>query len=317
MYRTVGIVLAAAIALTACGGSDKAPTSPTTASKPSTAAASGPGDAGTPGSSPTPSSTNQVEIRGPIDTVTGTASAFQFNIGSRVVRGDAQTSFTAHGRSDSFGSLKEGLSVEIKGEQRTGFIQATRVNIEDDAPGADDDDDDADDNDNDEDDDDDPPNQDQSASIHGTLNNIAGTAPALLLNVGSTIVRTSAETTLKRKGDQLPLSLLRTGQSLHVVGTRQANGSIDARQIQIEDDNDADEDDDDDDVEFRTEGLTGPVLGACPGVRFTVSGTTIVTTALTRFDKITCPTLAAGIRVEVRGLRGSDGNVTATRVKRK
>ena len=309
MQRIVGIVFAAAIVSSACGGTSNAPTTPTKPSEPAAAASSGPGDTGTQGS-PAPNSSNSVEIRGAIDTVTGTASAFQFKIGSRVIRGDALTSFTAHGRSDSFSSLKEGLTVEIKGEQRTDFIFATRVNIEDDEPDADDNDDNDDDDDVDDDDDDDneEPNPPQAASVHGTLTSIAGTAPALLLNVGSTIVHTSASTTVKRKGDELPFSVLRAGQELHVVGTRQADASIDARKIEIEDE---------DDAEFRAEGSIGPVTGTCPAIQFSLGSTTIVTNALTRFDNLSCGSLASGARVEVRGLSQPSGTVTATRVKRK
>ena len=66
-----------------------------------------------------------VNVNGTIDTVTGTAGAFQFNIGSRRIKGDAQTAFFGDGdRPDSFASLKEGSRVEVKGEQRDDFIYA-------------------------------------------------------------------------------------------------------------------------------------------------------------------------------------------------
>jgi len=308
MHRILGLVFAAAVALSACGGDSKTPTAPTVPNGSAAATSPGSPESATPPNAP-PSSTNSVEVRGVIDTVTGTPAAFQFKIGSRVIRGNAQTAFTAHGQTDSFASLKDGQDVEVKGTQQADFILATRINVEDDAPDADDDEDE-DDNDADEnnDDDDDDNNQDQSASLHGALNAMTGTAPNLVLTVGSTTVRTSSSTDVKRKGDLLPFSALRTGMSLHVVGTRQTNGSIDARKIEIEDE---------DEAEFRTEGSLTGLTGTCPAVRFTLAGSTIVTSTLTRFDDIACSTLASNMRVEVRGFRQSDNTVAATRVKRK
>jgi hypothetical protein len=232
-----------------------------------------------------------VEVNGIVDSVTGTASAFQFRIGSRVIKGDAQTTFFGDGNTpDTFSSLRDGVRVEVKGEQRDDFVYATRIHVEDD--------DDADDDDG----------QDESASLHGVLNTMTGTAPNLVLTVGSTTVRTTSSTEVKRKGDLLPFSVLRTGMSLHVVGTRQTNGSIDARRLEIEGE---------DASEFRTEGTISGLTGTCPAVRFTLGGSTIVTSALTRFDNIGCSALTGTTSVEVRGFRQPDNTVAATRVSRK
>ena len=45
------------------------------------------------------------------------------------------------------------------------------------------------------------PPQDSSASIHGTLNALTGSTPNFVLTVGTTTVRTSSSTEVKRRGD--------------------------------------------------------------------------------------------------------------------
>ena len=237
----------------------------------------------------------EAEVNGVIDTLTGSASAFQFKIGSRLIKGDNQTSFVGDSNTaGSFASLKNGVRVEVKGEQRDDFIQATRIHVEDDAN----------------DDHDDDNGQTQSASVQGLLNAKTGTSPNFVLTVGTTSVRTTSATVLKRKGDVLPLTALQTGQSLHVEGTRQTNGSIDARKIEIEDDNE-------DEAEFETEGALSGLAGTCPAIRFTVNSAPVTTSSTTRFDDVSCTALANGNRVEVKGLRQSTGTVIATRIKKK
>jgi hypothetical protein len=231
-----------------------------------------------------------VEVNGVIDTLTGTASAFQFNIGSRVIKGDAQTTFFGSGdRSTTFSALKNGVRAEVKGEQRDGFVQATRLHVED-----------GNDNDNDDD-------QDASASIDGRLNAMSGAKPTFTLTVGTTTVRTSSSTEVKRKGDVQALDQLKIGQTLHVVGTRQSNGSIDARKIEIEDD--------DDGGEFEIEGSVGGLSGSCPAIQFGVNGFAIKASTSTTFEDGACSGIKSGTRVQVEGLRQADGSVNATSTK--
>jgi heat shock protein HslJ len=65
-------------------------------------------------------------------------------------------------------------------------------------------------------------------------------------------------------------------------------------------------------TEFR--GIVSSVTGVCPGLYLTVSGTTVRTTASTRFDSGGCHTLRVGLVVEVNGSRSADGSVVAARV---
>jgi hypothetical protein len=231
-----------------------------------------------------------VEVNGTVDTPTGTASAFQFKIGSIVIKGDANTTFFGDGdKPDTFADLKDGVRVEVKGQQRDGFVYAVRIHINNGDDGDD-------------------PTQDTSASIEGRLNTIGGTAPSLVLTVGTTTVRTSSSTTVKRRGDFQTLDTLEVGQTLHVVGTRQSNGSIDARLIEINDDETG--------GQVEIEGSVGGLKGACPSLSFGINGYAIVTNGSTTFDGLTCGAIKSGDKVKVTGTKQANGSVLATKVKK-
>lgn len=228
-----------------------------------------------------------VNVNGIIDDLSGSPSAFQFEIGSRIIRGDAGTEFFGDGNSpDSFDDLENGMRVEVKGQQRDGYVYAERIHLN-----VDDDDDD----------------QDSSASIHGTLMQIGGSFPMFQLLVGTTTVRTSSSTEVKRRGDVQTLNELRVGMDVHVIGTRQPDGSIDARRIEINDDAT--------DGEFEISGSAGGVSGACPTLTFGVNGYTVFTTASTTYQGITCATMKSGTKVTVKGISQADNSVVATSVK--
>ena len=189
----------------------------------------------------------------------------------------------------TFSSLKEGSRVEVKGEQRDDFVYATRIHIN----GGDDDDGDG---------------QDSSASIHGTLNVITGGFPNFVLTVGTTTVRTSSGTEVKRKGDVQTLNELKVGMSVHVVGVRQSNGSIDARKIEINDDAPG--------GEFEIEGSLGGLKGSCPTLSFGVNGFDVTTSGSTTFEGTTCAGLKSGDKVKVNGLKLANGSVAAAKVRK-
>jgi len=225
--------------------------------------------------------------------VTGTALTFQFRIGSRVVKGDVLTAFFGDGdKPDSFASLKDGARVEVKGQQRDGFVYATRIHINgpDTTTTPD-------------------PGQDTSASIQGVLIAMSGAKPALVLTVGTTTVRTTSGTEVKRRGDVQTLDTLKVGQTLHVVGDRQADGSLIARKIEIDVDATG--------GEFEIEGSVGGLKGTCPAVQFGVNGFSVATSASTTFEGGACSALKSGDKVTVKGTRQADGSVAATRVTKK
>jgi hypothetical protein len=230
-----------------------------------------------------------VNVNGVIDSVTGSAASFQFNIGSRVIKGGTATEFFGDGSSAAgFADLKEGARVEVKGEQRDGFVQATRIHLQDVV-----------------DDDDDSDGQDQSASIQGTLTGTTGGATPTL-TVGGTTVKTTADTEVRRRGDVQSLAQLVVGQTLHVVGTRQPDGSIIARKIDINDDQAG--------GAFEVEGAMGGVKGTCPALSFGIDGFSISTSASTTFVNGACTALKSGTKVLVNGTRNADGSVAATKV---
>ena len=229
-----------------------------------------------------------VEINGVIDSLSGTATLFQFKIGSRLVKGDTLTTFFGSA-TQSFSNLKDGVRVEVKGQQRDGYVYAERLHVNDaDATETDDD------------------GQDSSASISGVLTVIGGTTPTLTLTVGGTTVRTSSSTEVRRRGDVQTLDTLKVGQTLHVVGARQPDASLNARMIQIDDDPTG--------GAVEIEGSVGGLKGTCPAVSFSVNGFAITANSATVFAGGTCSTLKSGSKATVKGTKQADGTILATRI---
>jgi hypothetical protein len=246
----------------------------------------------------------QLPVNGNVVGLTGSAGAFQFTVNGLTIHGDSQTQFYGDGsQSDSFIDLKEGMRVEVKATPRDGGLYAFRLHLNKDnasdtgsgsgsgsggtlPPGQ----------------------QDDSASIEGTLTSIGGSSPNLTLVVAGVTVRTSAATDVQRRGDKQDLSTIKLGQTLHVIGVRQSNGSIDARQIQIKDDATG--------GAFEIQGSVGGLKGTCPSVTFGVNGYSIATNGSTTFSGVSCSSLKSGDKVTVNGVTQADGSVLATTVKK-
>ena len=245
-----------------------------------------------PSGAPTP-------INGVVRTLTGSVDAFEFTIDGRKIRGDRVTEFYGHPNMTPARVFEElnNTRAEVKAWPRDGYWYAGRLhaNLDEEVP-------------------EDPTTpttpttpQDTSASIEGTLTAIAGTRPALRLTVAGTTVRTSGETVVQRRGDTQDLSVLQIGMTVHVVGDRQSDGSIDARRLQIKDDAAG--------AEFEIEGSVGGLKGTCPAVTFGVNGFNVATTASTTFTPA-CADLKSGTKVKVKGITQADGSVRATSVTR-
>jgi hypothetical protein len=69
-------------------------------------------------------------------------------------------------------------------------------------------------------------------------------------------------------------------------------------------------------IELELRGPVAGLSGACPTLAFSVGAQTIVTTAATRFDNVTCETLQNGVPLKVRGAAQANGPFAATRVER-
>lgn len=220
-----------------------------------------------------------VEINGTVQSFSGTASNFQFTIDGRLITGDAATEFFG---GSQFAGLANGVRAEVKGQQRNAYVLAVRIHVNLPDGGG-----------------------EESASSEGTLTSKAGAVPLLTLLVGGTTVRTSASTEVKRKGDVQDLGVLALGMTLHVVGARQSDGSINARMIQIKDDATG--------GEFEISGSAGGVKGTCPSLTFGVNGYDVVTDSVTVFTPA-CSDLKSGTKVKVKGIVQAGGAVKATSV---
>jgi hypothetical protein len=249
-------------------------------------------DSRNPSGAPTP-------INGIARNVTGTVEQFEFTIDGRRIRGDRVTEWYGHPNQTParvFDELND-TRAEVKAWPRDGYWYAERLHVNLDDEGEEDE----------EEEEEDGPPQDSSASIEGTLTAISGTRPSLVLTIADTTVRTDGSTVVQRRGDTQDLSVLQLGMTIHVVGDRQANGSIDARRLQIKDDEPG--------RTFEIQGSIGGLRGTCPAVTFGVNGFNVATTAQTAFTPA-CSELKNGNRVTVRGVVQADGSVRATSVER-
>ena len=305
MRRIAGLMLCVA-ALSACGSGSETPTTPTTSSNDGSASTNG----GKSPAAPSPNSPQVVnaEVSGPIDSLTGSSSAFQFKIGSRVIHGGSSTTFDQGGSHPaSFADLRNGRRVEVKGQQADGFVQAVRIHLEDDNEvEPDDHEDEPQNNPNDN-----KNNPNVEATVRATLTAISASKPNLLLTVGSAMVRTSSSTRVTRRGVALTLDALAVNQMLEVEGVRQGDGTILANKISIEDDNEEEAED------VEVEGAVSALAGSCPSLTFRVASTPVATSAATRFDDVTCSALKNADKVRVEGTKRADGVLLATRLKRR
>lgn len=248
-------------------------------------------DSRNPSGAPTP-------INGIARNVTGTVEQFEFTIDGRTIRGDRVTEWYGHPNQTPARVFEElnDTRAEVKAWPRDGYRYAERLhgNLDDEGEEG-------------EPEDEDGPTQDSSASIEGTLTAMSGTRPTLVLTIFNTTVRTGASTVVQRRGDTQDLSVLQLGMTIHVVGDRQGDGSINARRLQIKDDEAG--------RTFEIEGSVGGLRGTCPTVTFGVNGFNIATTASTTFAPA-CGELRNGNRVTVQGVVQADGSVRATSVER-
>jgi hypothetical protein len=227
---------------------------------------------------------------------------FMFQIGSRVIQGDGETTFYGDNevpRTEE--DLANGQRVEVKGELRDGFIYAVRIHINglSGVPN---------------------PPQDDSASVEGTLTeDPTGTEPTLTLlldtKFGLVTVTTTSATVVQRRGSLVSLAALDKGQTIHAVGTRLSSGTIEARMLQIKDD--------EPDGAFVIEGSIGGLSGSCLTSRkFGINGYSIFTSTVdpvTTYSptSMTCDDLKNGMKVGVEGYRQADGTVKASKVTKK
>jgi hypothetical protein len=236
-----------------------------------------------------------VNVNGIVGQLSGTSALFDFLVDGRKIKGDTTTVFFGDAGLLGFSALKDGARVEVTGEMREGYVFAVRIHVNGPATPE--------------------PPQDDSASVEGTLTAMTGTAPLLTLTVGRTTVKTTEATEVQRRGDVQTLAALAVGQTIHAVGTRQADGTLVAKKLQIKDD--------EPEGAFVIEGSLGGLKGTCPVINFGVNGYTVKTSAATKYypdvpaPGAKCEDLKSGTKVEVEGKRQSDGSVLAEKVTKK
>jgi len=156
-----------------------------------------------------PNPPREAELGGTVAGLTGTASSFQFTLGTTQVKGDATTAIVGDGNAaKTFADLKNGATVEVHGTQQTGFVQATRIQVEgpENEP---------------------PENDGNEVEVKGTLGPITGTCPSISSSVGTTHFTTNGST----RFDDVACTALKAGNTVEVKGTRNADGSIAATRV--------------------------------------------------------------------------------------
>jgi hypothetical protein len=235
----------------------------------------------------------EVQLEGLVGALPPTTPAGSLFVAGELVTTTPDTRYFFHGEAGAFTDLALGFRVHVKGQSVTGSLQAVTIIIQ------------STNLQNDEDEELDDEQQDESASIEGLLATIGGAGASLNLLVGNTTVHTDASTRVQRKGDTQDLDVLVVGMRLHVVGTRQPDGSILARKIQIKGDAVG--------SAVEIEGSLGGVKGTCPSLTFSVNGFEITTDGATSFSHA-CSTFKSGTKATVNGIMQADGSVKATSV---
>lgn len=154
-----------------------------------------------------------VNVNGIVAGMTGTNVDFAFMVDGRAVEGDSLTEFFG---GSVFADLVDGARVEVKGQQRNGFVYATRIHVNRE-----------DDDDEDEDEDDD------QTSVSGILTAIGPPAATPVLTVGGKTVRTTAATEVLHHSDTLTFAALEAGMRVVAHGTLQPDGSLLAAWVRI------------------------------------------------------------------------------------
>lgn len=208
----------------------------------------------------------EVEVTGQVASVTGSASAFVFFVTGREFRGDAQTVFLD---APGFAGLVAGVTVEVKGVARAGFVQATRIHFED-GPA--------------------------DVQVRSRVASVTGSGSALTLRLadGSTVL-TSSATVVRRRGDPVSSSLIVAGVTVEVEGTRRADGVILAAKVTLEDDGD--------DGAAAVLGRVNAISGLASAPTLVVGSTPVATDGATvvrrRGDVVPIGVLQVGMTVEV------------------
>jgi hypothetical protein len=169
-------------------------------------------------------------------------------------------------------------------------------------------------------DDDDRETPDNRVEVEGRITSVSGSTLVVGRRAVSVIVPPG--TPIHHGSTVLTFAALSPGVRVHIQATRTGT-TITATDVAVQTDTgesgqNGNNDDHGGGDNHATE-LTGTVAGlsgTCPALTFMLGTTTVMTTASTKFEDVTCATLANGARVEVTGTKQSSGTVVASAVEK-
>jgi hypothetical protein len=139
---------------------------------------------------------------------------------------------------------------------------------------------------------------------------------------GNWTIKTTDSTVIRHGSKTVQFSDLKVGDHVQVRGTRDGS-TVTATEIKVEQNGqggDADDDDDDDDdheaeVQGKVSGLLNTNSNSCPGITFMIGTTKVTADKDTTYRKnLSCGTIKNDLKVEVEGIRQSDGSVLAKKI---
>jgi hypothetical protein len=140
--------------------------------------------------------------------------------------------------------------------------------------------------------------------VEGVIASIDGTVQSFVVH--GTTVNVPSTAVIRDKGATVTFADLTVGERVHVRGTGTVGGSVTASEIVVEGVPPAN-------ISVVSGAVTN-LAGTCPSLTFTVGGTTVHTSATTRFDPDGCARIANGSTVRVEGVKQTDGSIQAGRV---
>ena len=162
-----------------------------------------------------------------------------------------------------------------------------------------------------------PPERGTRGELSGFVTATTGTS----LTVRGITVTSAPDAVIRHGNSTLLFASIAVGNHVQARGTID-DGTLVATEIKVErtdregDELEDDLDDDDDDgvkVAGQISGLPGG--GTCPAVSFAIGTKQVTTSASTKFEDVTCATLANGLSVEVKGILQANGSIAATKVE--
>ena len=154
-------------------------------------------------------------------------------------------------------------------------------------------------------------------SEHHNDGEIEGRITSIDINAKSFVadtwtVKTTGSTVIRRGSTTVQFGDLKVGDHVEAHGPRDGT-TVTATEIEVEQAGQGD--DDDEDAGHEAE-LSGAVLGltnSCPGITFVVGGTKVTADNATVYRDTTCGSIKNDLKVEVEGVKQSDG-VLARRI---